>query len=329
MARLLEREATVKLGFLVDLRHLGDRRTMAAHAARTIELIVEAEVLGADAVWFSEHHGLCDGYLPQPLVFAAAVAARTNRMRIGTGVTLPALRHTRHIAEEASLVDLISNGRLELGFGAGYGPGEFEAFNVSFRDRFSATHRAVEEVRRLFGDGTVTPQPAQEQIPIWLGHDGPKGARKAGLLGCGLLSLDRAAFDYYKSGLVESNQLSQARVGGLLDIVVADDPEKAIARLLPHWLHQQNTYRSLMRQPDGASLKPLDLTRARATLAQTGRLGRLRVLSVNDTIEAVATAIDGLPVEHLYTWLSVADMPTDLVGAHLNLWCGPVRSALT
>ena len=89
-----------------------------------------AERLGADSVWLSEHHLFEDGYLPQPLTMAAAIAARTKRIRIGTAVLLAALRPAVQIAEEAAIVDLVSGGRLVLGFGAGYVPREFEAYGA-------------------------------------------------------------------------------------------------------------------------------------------------------------------------------------------------------
>jgi alkanesulfonate monooxygenase SsuD/methylene tetrahydromethanopterin reductase-like flavin-dependent oxidoreductase (luciferase family) len=54
-----------------------------------LELIAEAERLGADSVWTTEHHFFDDGYLPQPLTFCVAAAARTTRMRLGTAILIP------------------------------------------------------------------------------------------------------------------------------------------------------------------------------------------------------------------------------------------------
>src|SRR4051794_25285318 len=79
--------------------------------ARALERIVEAERLGIGSVWATEHHGFEDGYLPQPLTFLAAVAARTTRVRLGTAVLLAPLRPALHIAEEAAVVDVLSGGR--------------------------------------------------------------------------------------------------------------------------------------------------------------------------------------------------------------------------
>ncbi|MBL7627328.1 LLM class flavin-dependent oxidoreductase [Frankia nepalensis] len=317
-------------GLFVDFRRLDSSgRSAAAHGARTLELLAGAEALGCDAAWFTEHHGFADGYLPQPLVLAAAVAARTTNLRLGTAVVLAPLRHPRHIAEEAALVDVISSGRVELGLGAGYAQAEYDAFDVDMARRFDRTDSVALEVRRLLGSGDVTPGPVQRPLPLWLGYQGPKGAHRAGRAGMGLLSLDRALFEPYRQGLAAGgHDPGDARMGGLVDILVADDPPAAAERLLPHWLHQQNTYRALMRRPDGSRPSPLDEDKVRQRLAATGRLGALQVLDVAGAVAELRRRLDGLPAHHVFAWLSLADMPDDLVERHVELWCGPVREAV-
>jgi alkanesulfonate monooxygenase SsuD/methylene tetrahydromethanopterin reductase-like flavin-dependent oxidoreductase (luciferase family) len=312
------------IGLFVDLRRLPDStRSATEHTAWTIELLAQAETLGCDGAWFTEHHGFPDGYLPQPLVLAAAVAARTSRMRLGTGIALGPLRHPRHLAEEAALVDVISGGRVELGIGAGYSPHEFEWFGADLARRFTTTDATAIEVRRLLASGEVTPDPVQKPVPMWLGYQGPQGAGRAGRAGVGLLSLDPALLEPYRTGLAEGGFAPEdARMGGLIEIVVADDPQQAAARILPHWLHQQNTYRALR------SAGPLDADKARATLARTGRLGGLRILDVDGAVAVLREATSAVPAQHAYTWLSVGDMPADVVERHVELWCGPVRSAV-
>ena len=318
------------LGLFVDLRRLSSSpRSPASHVSHTLDLLAGAEGLGCEAVWFTEHHSFEDGYLPQPLVLAAALAARTKTMRLGTGVLLAGLRHPRHIAEEAALLDLISGGRVELGLGAGYAQDEYDAFGVDMARRFDRTDATALEVQRLLASGEVTPGPAQEPLPLWLGYQGPKGAARAGRAGLGLLSLDRALVEPYRAGLEErGDDWSRARMGGLVEIIVADDPPRAAERLLPHWVHQQNTYRALRRKPDGSKLSSIDLARARDSLAQTGRLGSLAVLDVDGAIAELRARVDGLPAEHAYAWMSLGDMPDDLTERHLELWCGPVRQGL-
>src|SRR4051812_28002477 len=152
----------------------------------------EADHLGAHSVWFTEHHLFDDDYLTQPLTFAAAVAARTRRVRIGTALVIAPLHNPVELAEQGALVDLVSAGRLELGVGAGYRPPEYELYGASATGLYGRTDGTVRRLRELWGAGGVTPAPVQDRVPLWLGYQGPQGARRAGVLGEGLLSIDPA-----------------------------------------------------------------------------------------------------------------------------------------
>ena len=186
----------MKLGLYFDLRNPSPwARPWPEVYGRALDLVVEAENLGAGSVWFSEHHLFTDGYLPQPLTFAAAAAARTTRVRIGTAVLVAALRPAVLVAEEAAVIDQLSGGRLELGIGAGYSVPEYELYGADISKRYGLTDAAVREIRHLLDDGIVTPPAAQNPFPIWLGYQGPQGAKRAGRLGVGLLSLDRALLE--------------------------------------------------------------------------------------------------------------------------------------
>jgi alkanesulfonate monooxygenase SsuD/methylene tetrahydromethanopterin reductase-like flavin-dependent oxidoreductase (luciferase family) len=316
----------VHIGLFVDGRNPpGWRRPWHEHYARLVEVAVEAEGLGADCIWLTEHHGFEDGYLTQPLVLAAAIAARTTRTRIGTAVTLAPIRHPRHLAEEAAVVDLLSAGRLELGIGAGYVPSEFETFGVDMGARFAdldATHAAL---RALFDGSELLPPPAQTHLPVWLGYQQPVGARKAGRMGAPLLSIRRKVVAAYLEGLVEGgHDPSVARLAGDVDIIVADDPESAYQRIAPHYLYQVNSYNRAAGRPthDLADLGDrLGNGRARVAI-------NLAVLTVDEAVADVRARVDGLPVDHVYTWSTVAEMPDDLAARHRELWLGDVRAAL-
>jgi alkanesulfonate monooxygenase SsuD/methylene tetrahydromethanopterin reductase-like flavin-dependent oxidoreductase (luciferase family) len=83
----------MKVGLYFDLRNPAQwARPWPAFYRGTLDLVVEAERLGIDSVWFSEHHFFSDGYLPQPLTMAAAVAAPT-RVGIGTAIVVAPLHH--------------------------------------------------------------------------------------------------------------------------------------------------------------------------------------------------------------------------------------------
>jgi alkanesulfonate monooxygenase SsuD/methylene tetrahydromethanopterin reductase-like flavin-dependent oxidoreductase (luciferase family) len=311
----------VRIGIYLDLRNPPQwQRPWAEHYARSLELCEEADRLGAGSVWLSEHHFFEDGYLPQPLTFAAAVAARTTRVRIGTAVLLAALRHPVQIVEEATIVDLVSNGRLDLGVGAGYRVPEYAAFGLDVRDRYALTEARIREITRLLAEQSVTPPPVQQPLPLWGGFLGPRGARLAGRLGIGLLAVDRALFEAYVEGLDESgHDASAARLAGMFNLVVADDPESAWPRIAPHLSYQWDTYNRYMVEGTGQpEPRPIDPERWR-TPGRDGSPPRFQVLTPDAAAQFLRERAEGLPVEQIYLWASVAGMPDDLVARHVEL----------
>src|SRR5690606_22136564 len=109
----------------------------------------------------------------------------------------------RHVAEQASFIDNLSDGRLELGIGAGYAPHEFELFERDLGRRMTLADQSVRDLRALLWNGQLVPPPQQAQMPLWLGYQGPQGARRAGRLGVGLLAPNPALLSPYRDGLIE------------------------------------------------------------------------------------------------------------------------------
>jgi alkanesulfonate monooxygenase SsuD/methylene tetrahydromethanopterin reductase-like flavin-dependent oxidoreductase (luciferase family) len=312
----------VQIGLLVDLRNPAPwERPGSEHVGRSLELIEEAERLGAAAIFLGEHHLTPDGYLPQPLTFAAAVAARTKRVRIGTSVVLAGLRHPLHLAEEAALVDLLSGGRLELGLGAGYVPAEFEAFGVAREERFRLLDQTAAEVRRLL-DEVVRPRPVQDPLPIWCGYFGV-GARRAGLLGAGLLSLQRGCLDGYVEGLVAGgHDPSTARMAGPLDLLVAADPERTRARAQPHIDQHAAGYARFQEQVAHAEGREV-------RYVGTAAGENFKVLTPAEAVAHIHGVTDGLPAAYVLPWLTLGGLPDDIVEEHLRLLVTEVAPALT
>ena len=140
-------------GLWYDFRQqlpLGD---YARFYAECLEEIEEGEGLGFTGVWLSEHHFVDDGYLPSPLVVAAAIAARTRTMTIGTNILLLPMRHPLRVAEDAAVVDLLSGGRFVLGVGQGYVQHEFEALGFNRRNRPSLFEEGIEIIRQALTEG--------------------------------------------------------------------------------------------------------------------------------------------------------------------------------
>jgi alkanesulfonate monooxygenase SsuD/methylene tetrahydromethanopterin reductase-like flavin-dependent oxidoreductase (luciferase family) len=327
----------MRVGLWFDLRNPAPWRRDPTHAyGRVLDLCEEADQRGIGAIWLSEHHGFVDGYLPQPMVFAGAVATRTRRARIGTAVLLPALRPAATLAEEAAIVDILSGGRLELGLGAGYRRPEYDAAGADFDRRFAITDGRVVELRELWADPAITPKPIQDPVPLWLGYTGPKGARRAGRLGTGLLTVRPDVFDTYCEGLAEGGHPpGTARVGGGLNIIVADDSDAAWPRVRDHLAWQWDVYNGHAVEGTGRPLpRPVDPDRwqypERGLPAQDGIAPqRYDVLTPGDAVAAIRQQLDPrLPVTDVYLWTSIAGMPDDLTERHVELVCDVVAPAL-
>ena len=160
----------------------GDGRTAGERYRDALSLATEAERVGFDSVWLSEHHFFADGYTPSPLVLAAAVAARTERIAIGTGVLLAPLHHPVRLAEDAATVQLLSDGRLILGLGQGWKREEFERLGVEHARRATLLESTVRALREAWGEGPVTPKPVPPP-PIWIGGMSEAAVRRAGRVG--------------------------------------------------------------------------------------------------------------------------------------------------
>ncbi|MCW2883384.1 MAG: hypothetical protein QOE54_1491 [Streptosporangiaceae bacterium] len=105
-----------------------------------IEVAELLEELGFDGVWVAEHHFRDYGVVPNIFNLLSNLAARTEKLRLGTGIVVLPLHNPIHVAEEAAMVDLLSDGRLEMGIGRGYQSIEFESFGLDLseaRDRFN------------------------------------------------------------------------------------------------------------------------------------------------------------------------------------------------
>ncbi len=321
----------MELGIYFDMRNPPQwARPPAELYGETLEIIEQAESSGISFVWLSEHHFFEDGYLPQTLTIAAAIAARTSKIRIGTAVILAPLRPALQIAEEAAIVDILSSGRLELGLGSGYVIDEFEAFEADISKRFSACNARVEEIRDLLKN-KVTPKPVQDPMPIWLGYMGPKGAKMAGKLGCGLLHAGN--LEPYLQGLSEGGyEPSDAKMSGLMWILISKDPEAAFEKVLPHTAWQLNSYAQATAKGRSKPPRPItveDLRKAgRKSKEPEKNPAGLQVLTPDEAVDFIRIITKGLPVVEMHSWANIAGMPTQLALEHIELLATQVKPKL-
>jgi alkanesulfonate monooxygenase SsuD/methylene tetrahydromethanopterin reductase-like flavin-dependent oxidoreductase (luciferase family) len=121
----------IKFGLLYNTDYYPEVHGSAArYYTEILEQTEFAEQLGYHAVWFGEHH--YSGYsFGAPPVIAMAAAARTKRMKVGTGVSLIPLNHPVRLAEEYAMLDVLSEGRLEYGIGRGFLNYSYEVFGLN------------------------------------------------------------------------------------------------------------------------------------------------------------------------------------------------------
>ena len=109
-----------------------------------------AEELGYDTIWLTEHHFAEDGYSPSLLPIAGAIAGMTSRVRIGTFLLLLPLHNAVRVSEDAATVDVIANGRFDLGLGQGYAPAEFEGYGIPRNERASRLEEGIEVIKGMW-----------------------------------------------------------------------------------------------------------------------------------------------------------------------------------
>jgi alkanesulfonate monooxygenase SsuD/methylene tetrahydromethanopterin reductase-like flavin-dependent oxidoreductase (luciferase family) len=308
----------VDIGLYFDLRNPPERRqNWSRKYGFVLELCEELDHLGAHSVWLTEHHLFDDGYLTQPLTYAAAVAARTRRMRIGTAVTIAPFRDAVHLAEEAAVVDLLSNGRLELGLGTGYRVPEFDLFGADITRRYTETDERARQIRRLWSEGRLTPPMPQERPRIWMGYQGPQGARRAGRLGESLLSAEPSLLEPYTAGLREGgHDPSIARMAGGVGGWITEDPEADWPLVSKHLAYQWDSYnRYRVEGTDEQLPKPINPDRWRTRGLSTA-FNAFLLATPEDAAAAIRRHVAGTPIETMWLFTDIAGLPEEMVVRH-------------
>jgi alkanesulfonate monooxygenase SsuD/methylene tetrahydromethanopterin reductase-like flavin-dependent oxidoreductase (luciferase family) len=119
---------------------------------RKLKEVELAERIGIDAVWFLEHHLIPTSPTPAPNLLIAAAAQHTSRIRFANMVNILPFHHPLQVAEEAAMLDNLTNGRFELGLGRGLRPPEFEAFGVDQQQSREMFLESFEIIRRVWAD---------------------------------------------------------------------------------------------------------------------------------------------------------------------------------
>jgi len=141
--------------FSVNDHHPRLARTVPQLYAQVMRQCELAEALGYDTFFCAEHHFHEYGAVPDPAVMLSALAQRTQRIRLGTAISILTFHDPRRIAETYSMLDMLSGGRLVFGVGSGYLAHEFVGYGIEPKEKRDRFNEALDIVRRLMAGETL------------------------------------------------------------------------------------------------------------------------------------------------------------------------------
>ena len=306
--------------------------TRDLHAA-ALDQAAWGDDLGFDLIGLGEHHASPDGYNPSPLVLAAAMGARTGRIKLRTSVLLAPLYDPIKLAEDAAVTQIVTGGRLLLGLGGGYRPAEFAMFGRHLEDRWSVLGDTI-ELLRLAWTGEpfewrgrpchVTPRP-DPPPPILLGGSTPAAARRAARIADGWLPpLEPALWPPYREARIAMGEPDPGPypTQGPIFLWIAEDVDAGWDLVLPHCLHQMRSYASWTAEAFG---KPAGPYAGRVTAETVRGSDAYKVVTPD---EAIALAETLGPGAVLYLNPLLAGIPPDASWAMLRLYEREVHPAV-
>lgn len=332
---------TRKLGFgyLFDFRNPPPwQRPFADLYAETIDLVVETEKLGFDSAWVPEHHGAEDAYMPSPMVALAAMASRTSRIRLGSGIAIAPLYDAVRFAEDAAVLDILSNGRLDLGLAIGYRRREYAAAGLDFGKRGARFDEQLHLLRALWAGETVTfegrhfniqnariaPKP-ERQIPLFIGGFAEKALERVAKYADGYFGNEDVCGLYADKLREQGKDPANARIliQGLFH-TVAEDPEAAMEELAPYFHHVNNSYGAWLNEDkaigiDDPALKPMSLDDFKKS-------GILRIDTPDQAIARFQAMQERIAVEH-YMLMRPPGLPADRFLHYAGLFAREVMPA--
>jgi alkanesulfonate monooxygenase SsuD/methylene tetrahydromethanopterin reductase-like flavin-dependent oxidoreductase (luciferase family) len=235
-----------------------------------IEQCAWADRNGFGTLMLAEHHGVDDGYLPAPLMLAAAVAAVTKKIRLRVQALILPFHDPLRVAEDIAVLDIVSGGRAEITAAGGYLASEFAMFDKALGDRGRLVEECIATLRQAWTGESfsfrgrtvrITPTPLQDPLPIALGGASAAAARRAARMADAFIPAIPELMDDYRAECARlgTRPAPSERMGPLF-LHVADDPDRAWALIAPHALHETNSYGRWMAQSmgDKAVFSPSD-----------------------------------------------------------------------
>lgn len=235
----------LRVGVCYDFRNPPDSGVSdQALYSEILEQVAWLDQIGADLVWFTEHHFVEDGYLPSWIPVAGAMSSVTKHVRFGTDICLMPFNHPVRLAEDLAVLDNLSGGRVEVGLGMGYAPHEFRGFGFPVSRRVSLMEEGIEVLQKCFSgerfsyqgkryqfeDVVITPGYVQEGgPPLWVAAMSEAGAMRAAHYDTHFLpqGLKANSYDPWIDKLQSTGRNpADYRVGIIRSILVTEDRDK-------------------------------------------------------------------------------------------------------
>jgi natural product biosynthesis luciferase-like monooxygenase protein len=319
-----------------------------------------AEVLGFDSVWPAEHHFSEYGLCASPALSLAAIARRTRRIRLGTGVVVLPFNHPVRVAEDYAMLDNLSNGRVELGVGRGYQPSEYRGYGIDQTRSRELFDESIEIIRRAwtrerldfegehyrFHDVEVRPRPYQKpHPPIWLAALSEETYEKAGRLGFNLLcspvfggslQVARDRICRYREALERHGHEAASReVGALVMVYAGKTQEEARADFAEPVLWYFHTFGKYVApkvgQPPIEGYEWYTQIRDMASAVEWEQLlahGAVVCGETDYVSERIAEIRDVVGITHFLCWTRLGGLAEEKVRGHMERMRDRVMPAL-
>lgn len=325
-------------GYLFDFRNPAQwHKPWHQLYGEVLDVAAWTEQAGFGAAWVPEHHLANDGYLPSPLVALSAIAARTERISLGSWIALAPLYHPTRFASDCAVLDITSGGRLEMGLGIGYRKREYAAFGGDFTKRGRLFDEWLEIVTRLWAGETldfagqhfqlngarVMPPAPRGRIPLYIGGWAEKAMERVVTYGEGYVGTPNGGIRYVEKLRQMGRDVSQARVRiGDFFTVVARDPEQAAEELAPYFHHVNNTYGEWDLEENSLG----DEGMKSMSFEDFKKSGVLQIMTPHAAITRFKSMQESMPLDHV-SMMMPPGLPAERFIAYAQLFADEVLPA--
>ena len=343
---------------LFYLMQRDDQWSERAVYASGLEQMLAAEALGYSSAWIAEHHFNDYGLCPVPPVLAAFLAARTRTLRLGMGVSLLPLHHPVDLAEQLAVLDVVSDGRLDVGIGRGGTLQDYQTFQSDREDSRARVEEGIALIQKSWGgepfdfEGRfhsaerlhVRPRPVQRpHPPLYIAANSEDSVHSAARLGLPTLSsffvpieeLQRRHQLYREESLAigraeEEITALENRAWGMRVVHVAPDHAEALRAVEGPFMGYQRKMSVLRSDATGGTV-PGSFNRSLLRLRTFREYlddGWALIGTPAEVREGLQNYLDATGYQHVLLLMALPGLDTSLALRSMRLFAEQVRPAM-